>query len=46
MVFSDFTDFFSLIISKLIINPLFVILHETIMILLLLKITFRMLKRC
>lgn len=42
MVFSDFGNLFLLIINKLVLAPYFVILFETVMVLLLIKIVFKM----
>lgn len=37
MVFSDFGNLFLLIINKLVINPFFIILYETIIVLILIR---------
>lgn len=42
MTFSSFGNLFLLIIDKLVINPFFVILYETIIFLLIVKIVWKM----
>lgn len=46
MVVSDFTSFFMLILNKIVVNPLFIVIYEIILVLILIRITMRLFHIC
>ena len=44
MVFSDFSALFMLILNKLLVNPFFVIIYQTIMVLILVRIAYTIIR--
>ncbi len=46
MVVSDFTTFFMLILNKIVVNPLFIVIYEIILVLILIRITMRLFHIC